>query len=641
MTKPLCESTRTVIAPGVTADVDAVSLLTRRICWVSGRISAQDIAEVRDRVRIDEVISEHVTLRSAGAGSLKGLCPFHEERSPSFHVTPSKGLYYCFGCGEGGDAIDFLMAMDHLSFTEAVEKLAGRVGVALRYEGGGPAAGPDIGQRNRLLAVNAAADDYFQAALRGNDAARGREFLQQRGFADDSWGDFGIGYAPRGGLVAHLRKAGFDQRAIVESGVAGSGDDRVYDRFRDRLIWPIRDVSGEVVGFGARRLSDEAGPKYLNTPETPVYHKSQVLYGLYEARKQIAREQRVVVVEGYTDVMACRLAGIPTAVATCGTAFGTGHVKVLRRLLLDDANGQVVFTFDGDEPGRKAALRAYEEDQQFASQTFVAIARDGLDPCDLRLQYGDQAVRDLVESRVPLFEFVLRSALADLDLRTAEGRAVGLRAVSPIIASLKDPTLRPEYARQVGGWLGVDGQQVMAEVRRIPRSGGDSRTRAPARTRAAAPSTNDRDLEHQALQVILQVPELVTEWLPSVDGSTFTDEQCRGVFAAIQRASSADSQGAAGIRAIVDACADDDERTRVRALTAKPLPADPVTPAYAIGIVSHLLHRAAGRRAADLRAALGEPGVADDAARSTALLSDLMAIEDYRRMLRDYWAKED
>lgn len=600
---------------------------------MSGRIAAADIATVRDRVRIDEVVSEHVTLRPAGGGSLKGLCPFHEERSPSFHVTPGKGLYYCFGCGVGGDAIDFLMAMDHLSFHEAVEKLAGRVGVQLRIEGGGAGRGPDPGQRAQVVAVNAAAARFFAAQLHESGAAGARAFLDSRGFEPDVWEHFGVGYAPRQGLVAHLRGRGLSETAIVASGVAGQGDGRTYDRFRDRVVWPIRDVSGDVVGFGARRLSDDAGPKYLNTPETVAYKKSQVLYGLYEARRAIAKEHQVVVVEGYTDVMACHLAGIDTAVATCGTAFGSGHVRVLRRLLLDDDSARVVFTFDGDAAGQKAALRAYDEDQQFAARTYVAIAADGLDPCDLRLQRGDQAVRDLVADRSPLFEFVLRTSLADLDLRTAEGRAAGLRAAAPVIAGLKDPTLRPEYARQVAGWLGTDTEQVMRQVAIVPGRQPQPRRDPPGRI----PARGAPDLERQALQVILQQPEVAGPWLESIEPDAFTDHVARALFAAVTAAGPV-ADGPAWIAAVLEACPDDDLRRTARALISRPLPADHGDEAYGIGVLARLLDQAAARRVADLRAAMGEPAAESDPARQAHLLTDLMSVEEYRRMLRGYWA---
>ena len=436
---------------------------------MAGRIRDEDVALVREKARIDEIVRDYVALKPAGGGSLKGLCPFHDERSPSFHVTPSRGMYYCFGCQEGGDVITFVQKLDHLTFAESVEKLAGRTGVTLRYVEGGAGVNRQQGQRTRLVEANRAAEEYFISRLASPEAAPARAFLTERGFDAAVAEDFRLGFAPKSwdSLTTHLRQKGFTDAELLAGGLVSQGNRGVYDRFRGRLIWPIRDLAGDVVGFGARRLlEDDDGPKYLNTPETPLYKKSQVLYGIDRARKEISKQQRVVVVEGYTDVMACQLAGVPVAVATCGTAFGGDHIKVLRRLLMDDdrLRGEVVFTFDGDEAGRRAALKAFDDDQRFVAQTFVAVEPHGLDPCDLRQKHGDGAVKSLVEHRVPLFEFAIRSALASYDLESAEGRVAALREAAPIVAKIKDPALRPEYARRLAGWLGMDPAAVSRAV---------------------------------------------------------------------------------------------------------------------------------------------------------------------------------
>uniref|UniRef100_UPI0028EC8330 DNA primase n=1 Tax=Actinomyces gerencseriae TaxID=52769 RepID=UPI0028EC8330 len=454
---------------------------------MAGLIKREDIDAVRERARIEDVVGEHVTLRNGGVGSLKGLCPFHDERTPSFNVRPQLGLWHCFGCGEGGDVISFVQKIDHLPFTEAVEYLAGRVGVQLRYEeGGGPATrGVEPGTRRRLLEANRLAEAWFRERLASPEAQAGRAFLGGRAFGPEEAARFGVGYAPAGwdGLANMLRSRGFTEHELVASGLCGqggAGGSRIYDRFRDRLMWPIRDVTGATVGFGGRRLSDEDtdAPKYLNTPETAIYHKSQVLYGLDLAKRDIARDHRIVVVEGYTDVMAAHLSGVTTAVATCGTAFGADHVRIVRRLLGDTADpsagvitgnrargGEVVFTFDGDAAGRKAALRAYGEDQHFAAQTFVAVDPHGYDPCDLRLAEGGDAIPRLLERRVPLFEFVIRTCLADLDLETAEGRVRGLRSAAPVVAGIRDRALRREYTRRLAGWLGMPDSEAVGAVR--------------------------------------------------------------------------------------------------------------------------------------------------------------------------------
>ncbi|HSK26028.1 MAG TPA: DNA primase, partial [Jiangellales bacterium] len=403
---------------------------------MAGRIRDEDIAAVRERARIEEIVREYVTLRNAGGGSLKGLCPFHDEKSPSFHVTPARGLYHCFGCQAGGDVISFVQNVEQIGFAEAVERLADKVGIGLRYDDTGPAGGRpgrNREQRTRLVEAHAAAARMYAAVLvESDDAVAGRQFLAERGFDQAAAEMFGVGYAPRDGdaLRRHLRGLGFTDEELLAGGLVAQGRGAPYDRFRGRLVWPVRDLLGEVVGFGARRLHDDdrVEAKYLNTPETPIYHKSHVLYGVDLAKREIARRSQAVVVEGYTDVMACHLAGVTTAVATCGTAFGDEHAKVLRRLLLDqdEMRGEVIFTFDGDAAGQKAALRAFEGDQRFVSQTYIAVAPDGLDPCELRQQQGDAAVRELVARRQPLFRFAIRSMLAEHDLDTPEGRTRAL-----------------------------------------------------------------------------------------------------------------------------------------------------------------------------------------------------------------------
>jgi len=492
---------------------------------MAGRIRQADVDEVKARTNIADIIGERVALKPAGVGSMKGLCPFHDERSPSFNVRPQAGFYHCFGCGESGDVYSFLRRMDHLSFTEAVERLAGRIGYTLHYEDGG--AAPETTGRARLYAANAAAAEFFRAQLMTPEAEAARSFLGSRGFDAGAAAHFGVGYAPKGwsGMRDALRGQGFSDEELAAAGLVSQGQRGVYDRFRGRVVWPIRDVTSQVIGFGARKLyDDDQGPKYLNTPETPIYRKNQVLYGLDLAKRDISREHRVVVVEGYTDVMACHLAGITTAIATCGTAFGSDHITVLRRVMGDDsAAGEVVFTFDPDEAGQKAALRAFGDEKRFAAQTYVAVAPDGLDPCDLRLKRGDAAVRALMQTKAPMFEFVIDRRLAGFDLATVEGRAGALRAAAPIVAEIRDPALRPGYARVLARRLGLELGEVTQAVERARRGGGGrtdapppgrpQRGQAPAETPAepvvrvtlaSLPRTADVVLERDALMGFLQ-----------------------------------------------------------------------------------------------------------------------------------------
>ena len=600
---------------------------------MAGRIRDEDVALVREKARIDEIVRDYVALKPAGGGSLKGLCPFHDERSPSFHVTPSRGMYYCFGCQEGGDVITFVQKLDHLTFAESVEKLAGRTGVTLRYVEGGAGVNRQQGQRTRLVEANRAAEEYFISRLTSPEAAPARAFLTERGFDAAVADDFRLGFAPKSwdSLTTHLRQKGFTDAELLAGGLVSQGNRGVYDRFRGRLIWPIRDLAGDVVGFGARRLlEDDDGPKYLNTPETPLYKKSQVLYGIDRARKEIAKQQRVVVVEGYTDVMACQIAGVPVAVATCGTAFGGDHIKVLRRLLMDDdrLRGEVVFTFDGDEAGRRAALKAFDDDQRFVAQTFVAVEPHGLDPCDLRQQHGDAAVRSLVDHRVPLFEFAIRSALASYDLESAEGRVAALREAAPIVAKIKDPALRPEYARRLAGWLGMDPAAVSRAV------GGGAHASAPPRR----PDARDPILavQREALKCALQEPGLVSAWYASVEPEAYPDPTLRAVHEAIAAAGGPRPElvGLAWVDAVLAACPDDDVRGRVRGLAVEPLPVSQEADArYATSVIARLLEMDAARRIGELRGKLQR--LEEGAPEQAAAFADLMALEAYRRDLRE------
>ena len=491
------------------------------------RTRQADVDEVKARTNIADIVGERVALKSAGVGSLKGLCPFHDERSPSFHVRPQVGYYHCFGCGESGDVYSFLRAMDHLSFTEAVERLAGRIGYTLHYEDGGSA--PETSGRTRLYQANTAAAEWFRGQLSTAEGETGRRFLGERGFDAGAAAHFGVGYAPKGwnGLRDALKAQGFTDDEMLAAGLLSQGQRGAYDRFRGRLIWPIRDVTGQTIGFGARKLyDDDQGPKYLNTPETPIYKKAQVLYGLDLAKKQISREHRVVVVEGYTDVMACHLAGVETAVATCGTAFGSDHMGVVGRIVGNEAAGEVVFTFDPDAAGQKAAVRAFAEARTSTLQSYVAAGPEGLDPCDLRLNRGDAAVRSMIEAKAPLFEFVIDQRIAGHDLGSVEGRVAALHAAAPIVAEIRDAGIRGRYehvlARRLGEDLPEVHRAVLRAAQRVDRTERPDRASTPSpevtddappaevrATIASLPRTADAALERDALMGILQYGHLV------------------------------------------------------------------------------------------------------------------------------------
>jgi DNA primase len=491
---------------------------------MAGKISSRDIEEVKSRVNIADVVGSYVALKPASAGSLKGLCPFHQEKSPSFNVRPLQGFYHCFGCGAGGDVYKFLQEMESLSFYEAVENLAGKVGYTLTYEAG--AKGPDQGQKARIFEANAAAAKYFQDQLMTDPAIPGRDFLKSRGFDKAAAEMFGVGFAPKGwnNLTDHLKASGFTEEELITASLSSKGERGLYDKFRGRLIWPIRDTSNQVLGFGARKLfDDDQGPKYLNTSETPVYHKSAVLYGIDLAKKDISKSQKVVVVEGYTDVMACHLAGITTAVATCGTAFGDEHIRILNRMLSANVDNpaQVIFTFDPDEAGQKAAMRAFADADKFHANSFIAVGPDGLDPSDLRVQKGDEAVALMIENKKPIYEFAIKQKMKNFNLDSVEGRVGAARASASVIATIRDSALRSVYIRELANWVNLDLSEVSALVDRAIKEKvvsavaplrQDSVPEEPIENAFQAPDLKDPAVrfERQLLEVLVQQPAMVS-----------------------------------------------------------------------------------------------------------------------------------
>ena len=634
---------------------------------MAGRIRDEDIEAVRTAARIDAVVGEYVQLTNGGGGQLKGLCPFHDEKSASFYVSPSKGVFSCFGCQEGGDTLGFVMKIEHLSFVEAVERLAAQVGITLHYEGGSYLPGRQQGERTRLLELNRIAATWFTEQLGSPEAEVGRRFLKERGFEAEAAAHFGVGYAPGGfeNLTRFLRGRGFTERELLVSGICSEGNRGPMDRFRGRLIWPIREITGEVVGFGARKLrEDDKGPKYLNTPETPLYKKSHVLYGIDLAKKDIAKTGRAVVVEGYTDVMACPLAGITTAVATCGTAFAEDHIKILRRLLMDTSTyrGEVVFTFDGDAAGQKAALRAFADDQKFAAKTSIAVSPGGMDPCELRLAQGDEAVRNLIEHPVPLFLFAIRSAVAQHNLETAEGRSAALEQAAPIVASIKDPSIQHNYAIQLAGMLGTLTGDEQFVVRRISQLARRQRERERAQAQrpgdrraqpadAAAPAAPPRPafrldprnpaqfVERELLKLALQFPALVA---PTFDAYA-AEEFPTPPYALVRGAIAAAGGVAAGAAApdawsprVREAAPDDAVRGLITELTVEPVrtrrTADAV---YAGTFLVNLRLQAVDRRIADCRAHMQRLGAGASEEQLAAVRDELWQLQQYRQALRD------
>ena len=596
---------------------------------MAGRIKDEDVNYVRDHSPIDEVVGDYVQLKNAGGGQKKGLCPFHDEKSPSFHVTPSKGFYHCFGCQVGGDVIAFIMKLEHLTFMETVERLADRIGYTLKYESSGSSSGPVI-NRSRLVAANNAAAIFYQEQIQLPAAQHGRDFLTKRGFDRDAAKSFNVGYAPDewDGLYKHLKGQGFSDEELTLAGLIKEGSKGQIDRYRNRLIWPVKDISGDVVGFGARKLaSDEVdqGPKYLNSPETPIYKKNQILYGLDISKKEIAKSRQVVIVEGYTDVMAAHLAGVTTAVATCGTAFGDEHIRIIRRLLMDaDAfRGEVIFTFDGDAAGQKAALRAFEDDQKFVAQTFVAVEPNGMDPCELRQAHGDDAVRNLIARRVPLFEFAIKSVIASYDVKAAEGRVNALNQVAPLIGKIRDASLRPEYVRLLAGWLGMEVDVVSAAIKKSSKAG---ENKAPVKINLTDPILV---LEREVLKVKLQLPALATGWV-DLEEAAFSFplyDQLRKLI---------DQQSELNIQALLDNSDSDELKSLITELTVEPIRTDgEVSDRYINSIFARLREVALSRVIAEIKSTLQRINPVENDAQYQEIFAKLVDMEAARRVQKE------
>ncbi|MFV0451656.1 MAG: DNA primase [Propioniciclava sp.] len=611
---------------------------------MAGRIHPEDLETVRERARIDEVVSSFVQLRPSGGGSLTGLCPFHDEKTPSFRVTPAKGFYYCFGCGEGGDVISFVEKINNMGFTEAVEYLADRVGIQLRYtEGdGGPRHEP--GLRMRILEANQIAAEFYAKALLSPAAVEARRFLHGREFTQEHAEHFGLGFAPRSGtaLREHLQAAKVAREDMVKAGLVRENG---WDFFQGRLLWPIRDAGRSTLGFGARRLFDDdrMPAKYLNTPETIVYKKSHVLYGLDLSRTPIGKKNQAVVVEGYTDVMACHLAGVDTAVASCGTAFGADHSRMISRLMTGDAYaGEVIFTFDGDAAGQAAAMKVFSSDAAFVSQTYVAVEPNGLDPCDLRIQSGDAAVRELVARRVPLYRFVMRNTVDRFDLDRADGRLAAVRAVAPLVGSVRDASLVSGYLRDVAGLVGMNENEVRAEVsrtnaRRVPSEPAGRRQTAPVAeadqpAMLAMPPAADRRLETERgfLKVAVQHPALFPDDWYGVTAADFQHPSYVKVFTVLTEVETSP----AGLpQRLADAMGDPVGEQLIAALSVEPLQREP-SEGYAREHASRLRLGTVSRTIGTLKSRLQRTNPLEEQPAYNRMFAELLELEAQRRDLQ-------
>lgn len=618
---------------------------------MAGRIPQRDIEQIKQRISIAEIVGEYVQLKSAGVGSLKGLCPFHDEKSPSFNVRGDQGFYHCFGCGEGGDVYKFLQKVENITFYEAVEKCATKISYQIQYESGSRDDGIN---RARLLAANEAAAKYFADQLNSTEAQEARNFLSSRNFDKSAAELFGVGYAPKSwtALSDYLKAQGFTEEELIKVDLLVAKEGKRYDKFRGRLVWPIRDATNAVVGFGARKIyEDDPLAKYINTSETPVYHKSQVLYGLDLAKKEIVQNRQVVVVEGYTDVMACHLAGIKTAVATCGTAFGDDHIRRINQLFgSSDQAAAVIFTFDPDAAGQKAAMRAFESSSKFIATTFVAIGPEGLDPCDLRIKHGDLAIAKMVENRRPIYEFALDQKISGHDLTSYPGRLAAATAAVPVLAKLSDLGAREQYVRMLAAKVQLSADEInrllAQELTRMraqavqPSRRGDYEPTEPTQEdeqpEFPAPNFNDPNtrFEQEVLAVLLQLP------------SAWTKEQanqiCAELFATLTF-----NVIAQAIKSVTDQLAEanwldrvlintpEPLHNQVRALAAKALPVTNADQAkdYAQGVITSAIKKILVRDRAAMISALALIDKETNSEQHNKVQRDLVALEEKIRNL--------
>ena len=587
---------------------------------MAGRIRDEDLAAVRERTDILKLVSGYLTLKKAGQDSFVGLCPFHTEKTPSFSISPAKGVYYCFGCGAGGDAIRFLREVEHLEFSEAVERLAKEAGVTLRYEGDTPAERRAVSRRQALHRANEAAFDlYHRTLLEAREGEAARRYLDERGFDRETLVGFGIGYAPGypDFLLRRLARS-LSAEILVEAGLCVNDDvGGVRDRFRGRITFPVHDLAGRAVGIGARILPGgrDEGPKYLNSPETPVYRKGEVLYNLHRAKSSVARSGEIFVVEGYTDVIAMVRAGVPNTVATCGTALGEGHFRLASRFAQ-----RMVLAFDSDEAGARAAERAFEFIERFPVQPVVLILPEGLDPADLVREQGADGLLELARTAVPLVEYMIRRTVGRHDRSTIEGQSAAVAATVPLLEHLADPVRQSEYAHLIAEIVGVSEGSVVLTLER-----GLSGRPTEARQAVKRASAQDK-VEREMLRLLARDAETFASIGPRLSEEHFQAARHRELLRMLLE--SGGDVGASVARAV------DDKAVRaLSALLLEPLEGEAV-PGYAEDVWARLQEFALRRRSARIRHELQQMNPTTDP-RYDGLFQELISTDGELRRLRE------
>jgi DNA primase len=589
---------------------------------MAGRIVDGDVEEVRNRADIAEIAAQYMTLKRAGGGRFKALCPFHAEKTPSFTIDPAKGLFICFGCGKGGNVYNLVMELENLSFVETVEKLAGKVGVTLRYENLSPQEREASGKRQRMVAAHTEAVAYYHDRLLSNDGEEARAYLKQRGFTKPTAVRFQIGYAPkqRDALIKHLRAKGFGDKLLLEAGLARSGNDGVVDAFRNRLMFPIFDVAGDAVAFGGRIL-EGTGPKYINTAESPVWHKGKVLYALHLAKAAVVRDARAIVVEGYTDVIALHQAGIETAVASCGTALGLEHFKLLRRF-----TDRAILAYDADQAGQAAAARAFEEAFTFSQEagidTRVVELPPGSDPADHVARDKGAGFAKLIEGAVPVIEYRLRRELQRFDLSDAVQQDRALKATVPILRQSRDEVVRRQYARWLAARLRIDEDLI------VPAIDADARAIADVSKASLKRMNTQAKTEREALQLALQYPSLVKPHADLVGEEDFSVR----AHAAIWREA---RHGDVDVKALAQTLDDANARKAVAMLAMEEIHGE-ASDRRVVSIFAKLKELSLQRQIEEMKARLQKVNPLEREDEYQTLMQEWLALEGRRREIREW-----
>lgn len=591
---------------------------------LKGRISDTDLEEVRRRAGIVDVLGEYMSLKQAGR-TWKGLCPFHAEKTPSFTVDPAKSVWYCFGCSKGGDVISFVAELEQLNFVETVERLANKTGVTLHYEQLSPADRERSKQKSRLIeAHREAVAFYVQALKKSPEAKAARDYLEQRKMKPETIERFGVGYSPDkwDSLVKHLKGKGFKDEELVAAGLATRTDrGGLIDRFRGRVMFPIYDLTGDPRAFGARTLKADAGPKYLNSAETPIYKKGTILYALNWAKAEVTKSDVAIVVEGYTDVMALHQEGIPIAVASCGTALNVEHFQTLSRF-----TRHVMIALDADQAGRQAAERAVEQAflgaQERDMELRVLTLPAGQDPADFATTQGGAAFREAMTGSAPVVRFRLESRLADLDTSEPEGQARALRISVPVLAQVRDEVVRREYSRWLADRARLDYDMVFTATSKAITGAPVAATSATIKR-----SSPQARLEHEAIKVALQYPDKADEYLDLIEPSDFSLKATRELWTLLQQGTTdparlAETSGGLATRLAI-------ERIEGHESTSEP-PADRLVEE----IFTRLQEFALTRQITEVKSRLEKLNPIADPNAYDALFKELIGLEGARRRHR-------